>query len=138
MPVRAKLKSVKEERHLTDSNIATLCKMSLSTVTRLFSSDSAEDVTKGQFESYISLAKGLNISLDWLAGLEHDDKQSVDPQLVPIIDSYTKVLEEKDKRIAELKADKTLLRILLIAILLPVMVWLVVDLLNGHFGLFRY
>lgn len=136
MPVRAKLKSIKDERHLSDSNIATICDMSLSTVSRLFSPKGDEDVTKGQFESYISLAKGLNISLDWLAGLEPDEKQSVDPQIVHIINAYSKMLEEKDKRIEELKLDRKLLRILLIT--LVVVAWIVIDLLHGHFGLFQY
>lgn len=148
MPYGEKLKTIKKEKHLTNAEIAKICDVSLPTVTRLFD----EKNLSGNFETFVSLARGLGISLDELAGLKQPNESTVTSPMVETINSYTEVIKEKDERISELKEQNTKLEkeknevrrekhritsalIMLIAILV---VGLLIDLCNGHIGHFRY
>ena len=148
MPYGEKLKLIKKERRLTNQEIHKLCDVSLPTVTRVFD----EESQGGQFETYVSLARGLGFSLDELAGLKQPDEPQLPSPVVETIHSYSELLKEKDERIAELKEqnaklesekdairhEKRRITSVLIMIVLILVVGLLLDLLNGDIGKFRY
>lgn len=166
MPYGRKLNAIKKERQLTNAQIHEMCDVSLPTVTRVFD----EESQGGQFETYVSLARGLGFSLDELAGLKQPDEQPLPSPIIETITSHTELLREKDERIQELKeqnaklqaafnelkesSNKTIALLesekkdirhekrkitsALICLVLILVVGLLIDLLNGHIGKFRY
>ena len=60
MPYGEKLKTIKREKNLTNAEIHKVCNVPLATVTRIFD----ECSQGGNFETYVSLARGLGFSLD--------------------------------------------------------------------------
>lgn len=173
MPYGEKLKSIKKERNLTNKQIHEMCDVSLPTVTRMFD----EDSQGGQFETYVSFARGLGFSLDELAGLKQPDEQPIPSPIIETISSHAELLREKDERIQELKEqneklqtafnelkikdEKTIVMLekekqdirhekrkttsalicvvlILLGLGLVLVVGLLIDLLNGDIGKFRY
>ena len=151
MPYGEKLKLIKKDMRLTNSQIRDLCSVPLATVTRLFD----EKNQSGNFETFVALAKGLNFSLDELAGLKpHVQAPSSellaekDAQIEKLIDAI-KVLREDNKTLRadsnalrednkSLRRDKRRAIGVLVALLIALSAWFVVDLTNGHFGIFRF
>ena len=166
MPYGEKLKAIKKDKKLTNSEIHKVCKVPLATVTRIFD----EESQGGNFETYVSLARGLGFSLDELAGLKQPDEQPLSAPIIETFNSYSEILKEKDERIQELKErnakleaafnqlkdannktistlenEKSDIRIekhkitsALLALVLILVVGLLIDLFNGHIGNFRY
>ena len=148
MPYGEKLKSIKKEKHLTNAEISKICDVPLATVTRLFD----EKNLSGNFENFVAIARGLGISLDELADLKQPDEKPLPSPIVETIHSYSELLKEKDERIADLKLqnaalekekqdvrrEKHKIASVLIALVGILVVGLLVDLLNGHIGHFRY
>ena len=151
MPYGEKLKLIKTERHLTNAQIKDLCNLPLATVTRLFD----EKNLSGNFETFVAIAKGLNISLDELAGLKPPTKHPSSELLAEkdmIIEGLLedrKTLREDNKTLREdnselrkdnktLRREKFKLAGVLIILIIALASWLIVDLANGHFGIFRY
>lgn len=99
MPYGEKLKSIKKDKKLTNAEIHKVCKVPLATVTRIFD----EESQGGNFETYVSLARGLGFSLDELAGLKRPDEQPLASPIIETFNSYSEILKEKDERIQELK-----------------------------------
>lgn len=144
MPYGEKLNSIKEERKLTNAKISEICKVSLSTVTRVFD----EKNLSGNFETFVSLARGLNFSLDELAGLK-PPSTSVSAELLKEKDER---IREKDEEIKSLIEDKIAIRkeknkavcisvavtLALVGIVAAFAILFIVDLLNGHIGHIRY
>ena len=148
MPYGEKLKSIKKERHLTNAEISKICNVPIATVTRLFD----EKNLSGNFETFVAIARGLGISLDELAGLKQPDETPLPSPVIETINSYSELLKEKDERISELKSQneslekekKTIRRekhriaSVLFGLVGVLAVGLLIDLLNGHIGHFRY
>ena len=166
MPYGEKLKTIKREKKLTNAEIHKVCNVPLATVTRVFD----EGSQGGNFETYVSLARGLGFSLDELAGLKQPDEQPLAAPIIETFNSYSEILKEKDDRIQELKeqnaklqsafdelknsSNKTIsvleeekkdvrhekrkITSALIGLVLILVVGLLIDLLNGHIGNFRY
>ena len=166
MPYGEKLKTIKKNKKLTNAEIHKVCKVPLATVTRIFD----EESQGGNFETYVSLARGLGFSLDELAGLKQPDEQPLAAPIIETFNSYSEILKEKDERIQELKdqnailqsafnefknsSDKTIsllenekkdirhekrkITSALIGLVLILIIGLLIDLLNGHVGNFRY
>ena len=166
MPYGEKLKTIKKEKNLTNVEIHKVCNVPLATVTRVFD----EESRGGNFETYVSLARGLGFSLDELAGLKQPDEQPLSSPIIETFNSYSEILKEKDERIQELKeqnaklqtafnelkdADSKTIALLesekkdirhekrkitsaLLCLVLILVVGLLIDLLNGHIGNFRY
>lgn len=106
MPYGEKLKTIKKERGLTNAQIHEMCDVSLPTVTRVFD----EESQGGQFETYVSLARGLGFSLDELAGLKQPNEQPIPSPIIETINSHAELLKEKDERIQELKEQNAKLQ----------------------------
>ncbi len=99
MPYGKKLKTIKKDKKLTNAEIHKICDVPLATVTRMFD----EDSQGGNFETYVSLARGLGFSLDELAGLKQPNEQPFASPIIETFNSYSEILKEKDERIQELK-----------------------------------
>lgn len=173
MPYGEKLKTIKKEKNLTNAEIHRVCNVPLATVTRVFD----EGSQGGNFETYVSLARGLGFSLDELAGLKQPDEQPLASPIIETFNSYSEILKEKDERIQELKeqneklqnafnelkdsSDKTInllekekddvrhekrkitsalicVVLILLGLAFVLVGGLLIDLLNGHIGNFRY
>lgn len=148
MPYIEKLKAMKEERHLKNAEIATLSNIPLATITRIFSGATPNP----SFETIASIATALGTSLDEIAGLKEPNENPINSRIETTISSYAELLsekdarlKEKDERIAELKAEKlkeqrekTKLLTFLIGFVAVIIFVLLFDMMNGHFGYFRY
>ena len=148
MPYGEKLKTIKKDKNLTNAEIHKICNVPLATVTRVFD----EESQGGNFETYVSLARGLGFSLDELAGLKQPNEQPLASPIIETFNSYSEILKEKDERIRELKEqnaalenekshirhEKRKITSALLGLVLILVVGLLIDLFNGHIGNFRY
>ena len=117
----------------------------------------SEKNLSGNFETFVSIARGLNISLDELAGLKPPDKS---------VDDLSNLLKEKEIKIEHLIGENKTLhddinllrddnkslrddnkslrrgKFITIGILavsvLALLTYIIYDLLNGHLGVIRY
>jgi transcriptional regulator with XRE-family HTH domain len=141
MPYVEKLKMIKEDKDLTNAEIATLSNIPLATITRVLSGQTPNPT----FETISRIAIGMGVSLDELCGLKQPDAPPIPSPIENTLSSYSELLKEKDDRIRELKDERDHERrekhkmfgafVFFVAL---VMILLIVDILNGHFGYFRY
>lgn len=141
MPYVEKLKMIKDEKKISLSDIAKVGDIPLATVTRVFNGQTPNPT----FETITKIAIGMGVSLDELAGLKQAD---VPPMISPIenaLNNSAELLAEKDKWIAQLtegikreRKEKHMLMLMVFLIVALVVTFLAVDVLNGHFGHFRY
>ena len=134
MPYVEKLKTIKEEKELTNNDIATLSNIPLATITRVFNGQTLNPT----FETISKIAFALGVSLDELSGLKQPDEQPIPSPIETTLNSYSELLQEKDKRIKELKNEKLTFIIILLIYVTFLIVLLAIDMLNGHFGHFQY
>ena len=134
MPYVEKLKVIKDEKKLTNAEIAQVGDVPLATVTRVFN----ERTPNPSFETITKIAIGMGVSLDELVGLKQPDAPPIPSPIENTINSYVELLTEKDKRIKELKNEKLTVVIILIAFVTFLLILLSIDMLNGHFGHFQY
>ena len=151
MPYGEKLKLIKTEKHLTNNQIKDMCDLPLATVTRLFD----EKNMSGNFETFVAIAKGLNISLDELAGLKPPAKHpssellAEKDALIEKLLEDNKTLREDNKTLREdnsglrddnktLRREKFKIAGVLVVLLILLTSWIIIDLANGHFGIFQY
>ena len=141
MPYVERLKEFKEKSKLTNAEIAELSGLPTATITRVFNGHTPNP----SFETFSHIATALGVSLDEIAGLKSPDVKPLDAQVGNTLSNYAELLREKDERIKELqKGNKTLRRerialaIFSATIVAVVLLVLVIDILNGHFGYFLY
>lgn len=155
MPYGEKLKTIKKDKKLTNVEIHKICNVPLATVTRIFDDESQG----GNFETYVSLARGLGFSLDEIAGLKQPNEQPFTSPVIETLNSYSEILKEKDERIRELKeqnarlekaintietekhdirTEKRKITSALLGLVFILVSGLIIDLFNGHIGNFRY
>ena len=133
-----KLKSLKAKKGLTNAEIAQLSNIPLATITRIFNGQTPNPT----FETFSQIAIALGASLDEITGINQSNSQ------IPIektLNSYSALLKEKDERIKEFKEQMAIVRrekaklwITFTCVVGFVLIVLIVDLFNGHFGYFRY
>lgn len=143
-----RLKELKAERHLTNAQIAEVSKIPLQTVTRVISGATQNPT----FDTIARITIALGGSLDVIAGIATPEEQPLGARVEDTIASYAELLKEKDERIQEKKDDiaaltaekkvmrkeRNVISCFLGAIVVLIVAFLLVDLLNGHFGYFRY
>lgn len=141
MPYVEKLKTIKEDKDLTNAEIAKLSNIPLATITRVFNGQTPNPT----FETISRIAFALGTSLDELSGLKQPDEPPIASPIESTLNSYSELLREKDERIKEMKEtlervrdEKRTFLIVLICVIAFIMVFLAIDLFNGDFGRFRY
>ena len=141
MPYIEKLKMIKEEKGLSNIEIAKIAETPLVTITRIFSGQTPNPT----FETISRIALALGVSLDELSGIKQPDKPPIPSPIENTLNSYVELLKEKDDRIKELKEDKAVIRNekyklvgMLAGIITALLILFTVDIFNGHFGYFRY
>ena len=148
MPYLEKFKQARDEKKLTNATIALLSNTSLPTVTRFFQGEGK----RPSVDTAASIAAILDVSLDEVFGIGEPKQKPLDPNVEAVINAHTELLKEKDARIAEqeetikqLRVDKVKMqkekaRLLTYTLVFAavVLMFLLFDLMNGHFGYFRY
>jgi transcriptional regulator with XRE-family HTH domain len=141
MPYLEKLKALKEEKELTNSEIARISNIPLATITRVFNGATPNPT----FETISQIAIALGTSLDEIAGLKEPDEPPIPSRIENTLNSYSELLKEKDDRIRELKdsvekerKEKHMLQGIFVLFIAFMLVVFTIDMLNGHFGYFKY
>ena len=141
MPYVEKLKVIRDEKDMTNVEIARLSDIPLATITRVFNGSTPNPT----FETLSRIALAMGVSLDELIGLKQPDAPPVASPIENTLNSYSELLKEKDDRIVELKTEKEraikekyMVTGVLIVFVAFVLTILTIDLLNGHFGYFRH
>ena len=146
MPYVEKLKVIRDEKKITNVEIAKISNIPLATVTRVFNGQTPNPT----FETISRIALSLGISLDELIGLKEPDEPPVAPRIETTLNSYSELLQEKDIRIQELKDEvirertdkererKERLRVtgLLTLVCTLAIVIITIDVLNGDINFF--
>ena len=102
MPYVEKLKVIRDEKKITNVEIAKISNIPLATITRVFNGQTPNPT----FETISRIALSLGISLDELIGLKEPDEPPVAPRIETTLNSYSELLQAKDERIRELKEEK--------------------------------
>ena len=144
MPYVEKLKTIRDDKKLTNVEIAKLSDIPLATITRVFNGSTPNPT----FETISKISIALGVSLDEITGLKPPEEIPIASPIENTLHSYSALLTAKDERIEELKEEvkqerkekNKLLGILLgiTTFVSAVLAVLAIDLLNGRFGLFRY
>ena len=141
MPYVDKLKMIKEDRSLSLADIAQVGDIPLATVTRVFNGQTPNPT----FETITRIAIGMGVSLDELAGLKQPDAPKISSPIETALNTSADLLSEKDKWINKLteeiereRKEKHMILKILFFIIAFILLFLSVDILNGHFGHFRY
>ena len=92
MPFIDRLKAAKQEKELTNAEIAQLADLPIATVTRIFNGSTSNPT----FESFAKISIAMGVSLDEIAGLRHPDAPPVDAHIENTLTSYSELLREKD------------------------------------------
>ena len=139
MPYLEKLKALKDNKDLTNADIAKLSNIPLATITRIFNGSTPNPT----FETFAQIAIALGASLDEIAGLKEPDEPPIPSRIEMTLDSYSELLREKDERIKELKDEveterKEKHRITGVFALFVtfVLILLTIEILRNHFGHF--
>lgn len=148
MPYLEKFKAAREEKKLSNATIAMLSNTSLPTVTRFFQGNGK----RLSVDTVASIANILNVSLDEAFGIGEPVQKPLDPNIEVLVNSYTELIKEKDERLKEqeetlkqlrvdkIKMQKEKSKVLTFACIFAsvVIFILLFDMMNGHFGYFRY
>ena len=141
MPYVEKLKMIRDNKGLSNVEIAKISEIPLATVTRVFSGQTPNPT----FETISKIAIAMGASLDELVGLKQPDEPLIPSPIEITLNSYSDLLKEKDIRIEQLLEDKRIIRNekykiigVLVGIVAALLVLFAVDIMNGHFGYFRY
>lgn len=148
MPYLEKFKERKKEINIKNAEIAALSNIPLSTVNRFFSGENPNP----SFANIAGIALVLGISLDELIGMKEPNESPINSRVESTITSYAELLKEKDMRIEEKDAiilemskdkkkyqkERSLFLGAIACLVAFVAFVLLFDLMNGHFGYFRY
>ena len=136
-----RLKELKEQRDLTNAEIAEVSEIPLATVTRIFNGQTPNP----QFETIARITMALGGSLDFIAGMKPMEDKPLGHGVEQTLTNYAEMLRLKDERISDLKADrehdrkeKRRLMWFIAGFVSFVLFILIFDMMNGHFGYFRY
>ena len=141
MPYLEKLKMIKEEKGMTYAEIAKLSDIPLATITRIFNGNT----TNPTFETFSHIAIALGASLDEIVGIKQPDAPPIPTPIENTLTSYSELLKVQNDRIKGLEEDKAIERngrrkmtASFVLLMTFVLVVIILDILNGHLGYFRY
>lgn len=142
------------EKGYTFTELATRSGESKQTVVRFFKPESKNPSA----ETTKNIARALDLSLDEVFGLKQPENK-LDPNVEAIINANAEIIKEKDARINELtdrlsERDETIKQLRVDKVKMQkekaksttftyvlgafILIFLLFDLMNGHFGFFRY
>jgi transcriptional regulator with XRE-family HTH domain len=142
------------EKGYTFAELAARSGESKQTVVRFFKASSKNPSA----ETTKNIARALDISLDEVFGLRKPE-QKLDPNIEAIINAHADIIKERDARIKELsdrliERDETIKQLRVDKVKMQeekskvttftfalgafILIFLLFDLMNGHFGFFRY
>lgn len=140
MPYVEKLKTIRDDKKLTNVEISKLSNIPLATITRVFNGTTPNPT----FETISKISIALGVSLDEITGLKPPEETPIASPIENTLNSYSTLLVEKDDRIKELKEElkkerkekNRILGVLLGAFVLvsAILAILAIDLLNGKFN----
>lgn len=132
-----KLRALKDRQNLTNGDIAQRTGIPLTTVTKIFNGRTVSP----SFDSIVQIAIVLGASVDKLAGVTPPE----DADEAANSAARAELSRAKDDRIRELcrerdkeRREKHTLAIILTCVIGIVLVLLMIDVVNGHFGFIRY
>ena len=141
MPYIEKLKQIKKTIHMTNEETAERGGLPLSTVTRVLNNQT----TNPTFETMVGFAKAWQFSLDDLAGIGIPESTLASAQIEKLDSRYAALLAERNERIKEAerqrereRKEKICFALFAGTLASLIIIFLLVDLCNGHFGYFRY
>ena len=148
MPYLEKFKAAKDEKQLSLATIAMLSNTSLPTVTRFFQGNGK----RLSVDTVASIASILDVSLDESFGIGTPAQKPLDPNIEVLVNSYADLIKEKDERLKEqeetieqlrvdkIKMQKEKSKVLTFALVFAAVIIFILlfDMMNGHFGYFRY
>lgn len=148
MPYLEKFKERKKEINIKNAEIAALSNIPLSTVNRFFSGEK----TNPSFANVSGIAMVLGLSLDELIGMKEPNESEINSRVEATMISYAELLKERDLRIEEkdsiiksmgedkrrYQREKGMLVASIVCLAAVIAFFLLFDLMNGHFGYFRY
>lgn len=141
MPIIQRLQDIRENKGLSYNDISQISGVPIATVTRIFTGATQNPT----IETLASISLALGVSLDEIAGIEVPVPTPATAPVTAAFDSYAILLKEKDERINDLKEEKEKMRkekqrfaFALACFIGFVLILLSVDIMNGHFGYFRY
>ena len=88
MPFVDKLKAIRDEKHLTNVEVAKLADTPLPTITRIFNGQTPNPT----FETISRIAIAMGVSLDELIGLKPSDAPPVPSRIETALNSYSEIL----------------------------------------------
>lgn len=139
MPYVEKLKAIRDEKGLTNVEIAKISDIPLATITRVFNGSTPNPT----FETISRISIAMGTSIDELIGLKQPDEPPVPSRVEDTLNSYSELLKDKDDRIKELKEgiererkEKYKVAGMFAIFAIFVLLVLTIDILNGDFGYF--
>lgn len=129
-----RLKAIREEKALTYNEISQISGVPIATVKRIFTGATPNPT----IETLAPISLALGVSIDEIAGIEVSSPAPATAPITSAFASYAELLKEKDERICDLKKEKKALSIALACVVGFILILLTVDIMNGHFGYFRY
>lgn len=148
MKIINRIVKIKEEKNLTNQDIANLSNIPLATVTRVLNGSTPNPT----FETIAKIAIAVGASLDEVSGLTSEKSEDVGFSIGETLNTYSVLLSEKDERIKEKDAlikhlqelnseHRAQIRKILwfvAAMVTAIVAVLIIDVTNGNFGYFRY
>ena len=127
------LRTLKDERKMTNHQLAELSGVPLSSVHRILSGQTDNP----SFQAICDLVVALGGSLDEMAGIKPKEPP-VNASLTVKIEMLEKMITDKDRVIAN--KDRWIIRLVTIACALVafILIAIVIDRMNGGFGYWRY
>lgn len=127
------LRTLKDERKMTNHQLAELSGVPLSSVHRILSGQTDNP----SFQTICDLVVALGGSLDEMVGIKSKERP-VDAGLTVKIEMLEKMIADKDCTIAN--KERWIIRLVCIAcgLVAFILIAIIVDRLNGSFGYWRY
>ena len=128
--VSEKLNELRKKKGLTNQQIADICNLPLSTVTKVMSGETKDPT----LTTLKAIADALDVTLDYLfiEEVESDASKQMSAE------TFNIMLREKNHEIAKAHSEKRALFTLVVALIAVLVGMILLDALNGRVGWIRY
>lgn len=128
--VSEKLNELRKQKGLTNQQIADICNLPLSTVTKVMSGETKDPT----LTTLKAITDALDVTLDYLfiKEVESDASKQMSAE------TFNIMLREKNHEIAKAHSEKRALFTLVVALIVVLVGMILLDALNGRVGWIRY